>query len=121
MMAALPVPIDDTGRTEEEVDHEKIQHVLYHLIKIFGDAGSADPTTVTNGAFYAHPVIQALNYEECELFTELLALGQDAIKELRVPPYRIAPPPGAPRGSIGILHPAVPLHGKWIGGSLLSP
>ena len=85
-MAAVPVPIDDTGRTEEEVDHEKLQHVLFHILKIFGEAGSDDPATVLDAAFFVHPVIQAFQYEECELFTELHELGPDAIMHLCVCP-----------------------------------
>ena len=104
-MADIPVPVvlDDTGYTEVEIDHERLQHVLFHVIKIFGEAWSVDPTSVSDLQFSDHPVIKALNYEDILLFTELLALGPDAIKDLHVPPY-----------SVGLINfPATQLHGKW--------
>ena len=116
-MAAIPAPvgIDDTGCTEGAIDHERLQHVLFRIIKTFGEAGSVDPSSITDVQFSDHPVIKALNYADIFLFTELLALGPDAIKDLHVPPYTIAAVPGGP----GVLpvpavhYPATPLHGKW--------
>ena len=109
-MAAIPAPvvIDDTGRTEDQIDHEKLQHCLFHIVKIFGENGNVDPASVTAPMFFGNTVIQALHFEECELFSELLSLGPDDIKNLNVSPYRLA---GVGPG--GHLFPAVPLHGKW--------
>ena len=102
-MAGVPHVFDDSRLTENEVDHEKLQHVLFKILKIFGEAASVDSNTVSDATFFAHPVVLALQYKECELFTELLALGPDVIKDLHVPP----------RVDAGVRHPATPLHGKW--------
>ena len=100
---AVPVVFNDTGLTDAMVDHEKLQHVLFRVIKIFGEPGSVDPASIADIPYRNHPVIQSLAYEECELFTELLALGPDSIKYLCVPLYNIG----------GVPYPAAPLHGKW--------
>ncbi len=112
-MAAAPHVFNDAGLSDEDIDHEKLQHVLFKILKIFGDPAAINPAIIGDRRFLTHDVVLSLAYEECEKFTDLLALGHDAIMGLNTPPWVEAPPAGAPAGTPAVHHPAAPLPGKW--------
>ena len=106
MMAAIPgaIPfiIDDSALSEEEVDKEKFNHCIHTILKVFGDAGALYPDLITNGDWENHPVLMALDEEDVETFSELLAIGPEGMINLIVPEY-----------NDGTVHVAAKLPGKW--------
>ena len=90
-MAAMVVPpfaIDDTGLTEAQVEQEKFEHCIFKILKVFGEPGALDPTSVSTVVWNSNYVVMALDYEGVYQFSELLALGPEAILNLVAPVHR---------------------------------
>jgi hypothetical protein len=83
-----PAVINDNPRmSEDNIDEEKFNHCIYKILKVFGDDGAEEPDDIGDDEWEEHPVIAALELEAVTTFSELLALGSDAILQLIVPAH----------------------------------
>ena len=78
----VPVP-DDTGLTKEEIDTDRLNYCCISLLGLFGSAAVLDPSTVTIAQYESHKLVRSLIDEGITTFSELIALGGDAVTHLR--------------------------------------
>ena len=86
-MVAPAVINDDPRMSDDNIDEEKFNHCICKILKVFGDDGAEEPDDIGDDEWEEHPVIAALELEAVTTFSELLALGSDAILQLIVPAH----------------------------------
>ena len=84
----VPVP-NDNGLTKEQIDEDCIVYCFISLLELYGPTGALDPSTVSAQQFESHPLVRSLTAEGITTFSELIALGGDAVTHLQQGPETI--------------------------------
>ena len=112
----VPVPNDD-GFTEIQIDADCIAYCFTTLLELYGPTGAADPSTVSAQEFESHALVRSLTDEGITSFSELIALGGDAITRLQQAPQLVTKNAfnnvTRVMETIQTLAPAGALEGRW--------
>ena len=112
----VPMPNDD-GFTDQQIDEDRLSYVMTSLFGLFGPDGIQDPNTVTVPGFECHALVRALAEEGVTTFSEIIALGGDAISRLHQAPQRVTKQAldtlTGTLNTVRTLAPAQVLEGQW--------
>ena len=112
----VPVP-DDTRLTKDDIDEDRIIYCYICLLGLYGSAVVLNPSSVSITQFKSHPLVRSLTDKGITTFSELIALGGDAVTHLRQGPETITKRTfnnvTGVMESFRTLVPAGPLEGRW--------
>ena len=84
----VPVP-NDNGLTKEQIDEDRIVYCFISLMELYGPTGAANPSTVSAQQFESQALVRSLTAEGITTFSELIALGGDAVTRLQQAPQMV--------------------------------
>ena len=80
---------DDNGLTKEDIDEDRIIYCFITFLHYYRPAGALNPSSVSTAQFESHPLVRSLTAKGITTFSELIALGGDAVTHLRQGPETI--------------------------------